>query len=81
MGGTPVTIILYVQDMDKVAKKAVAAGAKLLRPVEDRFYGDRTSSVEDPFGHVWHLATHIEDVPTKELKKRTRARAASAEQG
>ena len=81
VGGTPVTIHLYVQDVDKVAKKAIAAGAKILRPVTDQFYGDRTGSVEDPFGHVWHLATHIEDVPMKELKKRARARAASAEQG
>ncbi len=81
VGGTPVTIHLYVQEVDKVAKKAVAAGAKILRAVADQFYGDRTGTLQDPFGHVWHLATHIEDVPMKELKKRARARAASAEQG
>jgi PhnB protein len=76
VGGTPVNIHLYVQDADKVAKKAVAAGAKLLRPVADQFYGDRSGSLEDPFGHVWHVATHVEDVPMKELKKRAAAKAA-----
>jgi PhnB protein len=81
VGGTPVNIHLYMQDVDKVVKKAVAAGAKPLRPVADQFYGDRTGSLEDPFGHVWHVATHIEDVPMKELKKRAAALAASAEKG
>ena len=81
VGGTPVTIHLYVQDVEKVAKKAVAAGAKLLRPVADQFYGDRSGSLEDPFGHVWHVATHIKDIPIKELKKRAAAMAASAEKG
>jgi PhnB protein len=79
VGGTPVTIHLYVQDVDKVAKKAVAAGAKLLRPVADQFYGDRSGSLEDPFGHVWHIATHVQDIPMNELKKRAAAMAASAE--
>lgn len=79
VGGTPVNIHLYVPDVDKVAKRAVAAGAKSLRPVADQFYGDRSCSLEDPFGHVWHIATHIEDVPMKELKKRAAALAASAE--
>jgi PhnB protein len=81
IGGTPVTIHLYVQDVDKVAKKAVAEGAKLLRPVADQFYGDRSASLEDPFGHVWHVATHIKDIPMKELKKRAAAMAASTEKG
>ena len=79
VGGTPVNIHLYVHDVDKVAKKAVAAGAKLLRAVADQFYGDRSGSMEDPFGHVWHIATHIEDIPMKELKKRAAALAAAAE--
>lgn len=78
VGGTPVHIHLYVQDVDRVAKKAVAAGAKQLRPVADQFYGDRSGSLEDPFGHVWHVATHIADIPMKELKKRAAAMAASA---
>ena len=75
VGGTPVNIHLYVQDVDKVAKKAVAAGAKLLRPVADQFYGDRSCSVEDPFGHVWHIATHVKDVSMREMKKRAAAMA------
>ncbi len=72
---------LYVKNVDAVAKKAVAAGAKLLRSVADQFYGDRSGSLEDPFGHVWHVATHIEDVPMKELKKRAAAMATTAEKG
>lgn len=78
-GGTSVHIHLYVQDADKIVKRAVAAGAKVLRPVTDQFYGDRSGSLEDPFGHVWHVATHKEDIPTKELKKRAAAMAASSE--
>jgi PhnB protein len=61
-GGSPVNIHLYVEDVDRVTDRAVAAGAKLIRPVQDQFYGDRTGTVEDPFGHVWHVATHKEDV-------------------
>jgi PhnB protein len=74
-GGTTVHLHVYVKDADAVAKKAVAAGAKLVRPVEKQFYGDRLGTVEDPFGHVWHLATHVEDVPPRELKKRAAAMA------
>lgn len=77
-GGTPVHIHVYVKDADKVAKTAVAAGAKLLRPVADQFYGDRSGSLEDPFGHVWH-ATHTKDISMKEMKKRAAAMAATAE--
>ena len=80
VGGTPVNMHLYVPDVDKVVKKAVASGAKIVRPVTNQFYGDRSGSLEDPFGHVWHVATHIEDVPTKELKKRAAALAKSAEE-
>jgi PhnB protein len=76
-GGTSVNIHLYVPDVDRVVKKAIAAGAKPLRPVADQFYGDRTGSLEDPFGHVWHVATHVEDIPMKDLKKRAVALAAS----
>jgi len=81
IGGTPVNIHLYVPDVDKVVKTAVAAGAKSLRPVADQFYGDRSGSLEDPFGHVWHVATHIKDISMKELKKRAAAMAAAAEKG
>ena len=61
-GGSPVTIFLYVEDVDATVDRAVAAGGKLVRPVKDQFYGDRSGGVEDPFGHVWYVATHIEDV-------------------
>lgn len=73
LGGSAVALYLYVEDVDAVAERAVAAGAKLLRPLEARFYGDRVGSVVDPFGHVWHLATHIEDVSPEEIFKRASA--------
>jgi PhnB protein len=69
-GGTTVHMHLYVKDVDAVAKKAVAAGAKLVRPVEDKFYGDRTGTLEDPFGHIWHIATHTEDLSKAEMRRR-----------
>jgi PhnB protein len=77
IGGSPVSLLLYVEDVDATVGRAVEAGAKLVRPVRDQFYGDRTGGVEDPFGHAWHVATHIEDVPTEELQQR----AAAAHQG
>jgi PhnB protein len=77
-GGTTVHLHLYVKDVDAMAKRAVAAGAKLIRPVEDKFYGDRSGSVEDPFGHVWHLATHTEDLSETELRKRAAQAAKQA---
>ena len=70
LGGTTNSLMLYVSDVDAVAKKAVESGAKLARPVEDKFYGDRMGSIEDPFGHTWHIATHIEDVSPDEMQKR-----------
>src|ERR687892_2047090 len=70
IGGSPVSLHLYVGDVDAVARQAVAAGAKEVRPVKDQFYGDRTGTVEDPFGHVWHIATHKEDLSPDELKRR-----------
>ena len=78
-GGTSVHIHLYVEDVDKVVKQAVAVGAKILRPVADQFYGDRVGSLEDPFGHVWHVSTHKEDLSPEELKKRAAAKASAAE--
>ena len=69
-GGTTVHMHLYVADVDKMADRAVGAGAKLLHPVQDKFYGDRTGTVRDPFGHVWHIATHTEDLSMAELRKR-----------
>jgi PhnB protein len=73
LGGTPVTISVYVEDADAVFDAAVAAGATALRAVEDQFYGDRTGQFEDPFGHRWSVATHVEDVPPDEMEKRAAA--------
>ncbi|MBP7146949.1 MAG: VOC family protein [Acidobacteria bacterium] len=70
LGGSPVSLLLYVEDVDARFQRAVAAGAKVLRPVEDQFYGDRTGTLADPFGHVWSIATHKEDVPPDEIKRR-----------
>jgi PhnB protein len=70
VGGTPVTISVYVDDVDGVVDRAVNAGAKVLRPVEDQFYGDRVGQFEDPFGHRWSVATHVEDVSPDEMARR-----------
>jgi len=72
-GGSPITLCVYVEEVDKVVERAVAAGAKLTRPVADQFYGDRTGGVTDPFGHVWYFMTHVEDVSDEEMKKRMAA--------
>ncbi|MBE7502773.1 MAG: VOC family protein [Verrucomicrobiales bacterium] len=73
IGGSAVHIMLYVEDVDAVVSRAVGAGAKLLKPVEDQFYGDRTGSLTDPFGHKWTIATHQEDVSVEEMKRRASA--------
>jgi len=73
IGGSPVTILLYVEDVDVVFGAAVAAGGKAVSPVTNQFYGDRSGSVEDPFGHHWHISTHVEDVPPDELLRRAQA--------
>jgi PhnB protein len=73
VGGTPVTINVYVEDVDAVFDAALAAGATSLREVENQFYGDRTGQFEDPFGHHWSVATHVEDVPPDEMEKRAAA--------
>ena len=73
LGGTSVHILLYVEDVDTTFNKAVKAGAKVQRPLADQFYGDRTGGIEDPFGHVWYVATHVEDVTPEEMKKRAAA--------
>jgi PhnB protein len=73
LGGTPVLMHLYVEDADAVVASAVAAGATLLRPVADQFYGDRSGGVTDPFGHVWYVATHKEDLSAEQLQERFEA--------
>jgi PhnB protein len=75
LGGTPVSILLYVDNVDKMTEQAVAAGAKILRPLQNQFYGDRSATLADPFGHTWHVATHVEDVSPEEMSKRAEAAA------
>ena len=76
--GAPVSLMIYVEDVDKVFSQAVSAGAKSTRPVEDQFYGDRSGTVTDPFGHVWSLSTHKEDVSLEEMQRRMAALPKSA---
>lgn len=78
LGGSPVSIMIYVADVDTVFDQAVAAGGKVQRPVKDQFYGDRSGTLEDPFGHVWHIATHKEDVSAEEMDRRAKAAGAAA---
>jgi PhnB protein len=70
LGGTPVTVSVYVEDVDDVFDRAVKQGAKPLRAVENQFYGDRSGQFEDPFGHRWNVASHVEDVPPDEMQRR-----------
>ena len=69
-GGSPVHLHVYVADVDAVFARAVENGAKVLQPLQDKFYGDRSGSVEDPYGHVWHLSTHKEDLTPEEIQRR-----------
>ena len=78
LGGSPVSVLVYVDDADSVFNQAVAAGAAVERAMADQFYGDRMGSLKDPFGLTWHVATHMEDVSPDEMKKRASAAAASA---
>ena len=71
--GSPVTIMLYVKDVDATVARAVEKGGKLVREVKTQFYGDRSGAVEDPQGHIWHISTHVEDVTPKEVKRRMEA--------
>ena len=70
LGGTSIGLMIYVPDVDARFKRAIDAGGKVRRPVQDQFYGDRSAVVEDPFGHIWTLATHVEDVSVEEMKRR-----------
>jgi PhnB protein len=79
LGGSSVSILLYLEDVDGVFERAVKAGAKAQRPVTNQFYGDRSGTLEDPFGHVWTIATHVEDVPPEEMKRRAEAAMKAAQ--
>ena len=70
IGASPISLYVYVPDVDSVVEKAVAEGAKILKPVADQFYGDRSGFMKDPFGHLWGVATHVEDVSPQEMEER-----------
>jgi PhnB protein len=70
IGASPVSLYVYLPDVDRVVQKATEQGAKVLKPVEDQFYGDRSGFIQDPFGHLWGIATHVEDVSAEDMKER-----------
>lgn len=72
LGGTPISLMIYVEDVDAVFQRAIDAGATEVMAVKDHFYGDRSGTVEDPFGHQWSISTHVEDVPPDELERRAK---------
>jgi PhnB protein len=78
IGGSPCMLNVYVADVDTATQKAVDLGAQVIRPVANQFYGDRTGSIIDPFGHLWSVATHVEDVAPEEMQKRMKAISAQA---
>lgn len=73
LGGTSVSLMVYVDDVDKIYPQAIAAGGKEMRPLQNQFYGDRSGTLSDPFGHVWTISTHVEDVSEEEMAKRAEA--------
>jgi len=73
--GSPITLMVYLPDVDATTQQAAAAGATIVRPIADQFYGDRTAGLKDPFGHVWYLATHIRDVSKEEMEQHMHATA------
>jgi PhnB protein len=70
IGASPVSLYVYLPNVDEVVKRAAAEGAKILKPVQDQFYGDRNGFIRDPFGHLWGIATHVEDVSPKDMEER-----------
>jgi PhnB protein len=77
LGGTSVSVFMYVEDVDAVVKQAVDAGATVTMEIADQFWGDRFGSVKDPFGHLWSIATHVEDVPPEEMAERAKVAMAA----
>lgn len=73
LGGTSVSLMVYVADVDKIYAQAIAAGGKELRPLQNQFYGDRSGTLSDPFGHMWTISSHVEDVSEEEMAKRAEA--------
>ncbi len=72
LGGTSVSIMIYVDDVDAVAAQTIAVGGKVTRPVQNQFYGDRSGTFQDPFGHLWTIATHVEDLSPEEMERRSK---------
>lgn len=81
LGGSAVGLMIYVDDCDAVFKQAIAAGGTETKPLQDQFYGDRSGSLKDPFGHIWTVSTHKEDVSPEEIDKRLAAMAAAGNKG
>ena len=81
IGGSPVSLMIYVEDVDTVFNQAVAAGATIKEALQNKFYGDRMGTVTDPFGHVWHISTHKEDVSMDEMQERMKEHTAAASSG
>jgi PhnB protein len=81
LGGSPVGLMIYVDDVDTIYPQAIAAGGTEVKPLQDQFYGDRSGTLTDPFGHVWTVATHKEDVTPEEIDKRLAAMAAGGHGG
>ena len=81
LGGSPVSLMIYLEDVDTVLNRAVEAGASVKEAVQDKFYGDRTGTLTDPFGHVWHVSTHKEDVSMEEMEERAKQASAKASGG
>ena len=81
LGGSPVSLMVYVEDVDTIFNQAVTAGATVKEALQDKFYGDRIGTVTDPFGHVWHLSTHKEDVSVEEMQERMKGHTAAASGG
>jgi len=78
IGNSPVSLYVYLPDVDRVVEKAQAEGAKIVKPVQDQFYGDRSGFLQDPFGHFWGIATHVEEVSPQEMKERMKKMATQA---
>ena len=78
IGASPVSLYVYLPNVDEVMDRAKAEGAKVLRPTETQFYGDRSGFIQDPFGHLWGIATHVEDVSPQEMKERMKKMTSAA---
>jgi len=79
LGGTSASFMIYVENVDELFAQALAAGGEVVRPLADQFYGDRTGCFKDPFGHIWTISTHVEDVTPEELQRRMEAMGAGPE--